>query len=186
MYVYGIRPMRVPEQIDASVCRLRRHRTDDIDAFVGFATHPTASRYLAFTPEQRTPEGARNMLAHVIAAYDSADPVVSLTIADPVTDRFMGSCGGHPDGDGFEIYYAVLPRHRRHGLATAAARTLVDYVFRHTKVPRVTAYVVAGNVGSVRVVEKLGFVDSGTVRRQGLGNGAVDPRRYVLERWPLP
>jgi RimJ/RimL family protein N-acetyltransferase len=101
--------MIVPPRISTKRFILRRHTAADLDAFSAFLTHPTATRYMAFEPEQRTPAGARAMLEYVFSAYDSAEPDYSLTIADPATDAYLASCRGQPlaDASGFEIYYTV-------------------------------------------------------------------------------
>lgn len=51
------------------------------------------------------------------------------------------------------------------GIATEAARAAVDFGFRQLTLARIHAQVMAGNVASVRVLEKLGMVKEG-VRRQ--------------------
>lgn len=52
-----------------------------------------------------------------------------------------------------------------HGYATEAADALVDFGFEHLGLARIYAQVLAGNVASCRVLEKLGMVDEGLRRR---------------------
>jgi RimJ/RimL family protein N-acetyltransferase len=179
--------MIVPERIQTNRLVLRRHRLEDLDAFIAFLGDAAATRYMAFTPEQKTPEGARQMLDYVIASYATDAAIFSLTIADPVTDRYLGSCGANPDGEDIEIYYTILPEFQGEGLATDAARALVEHLAAATPA-RIVAYVVEENAGSVRVAERLGFADAGPVDRRAasgeLEYAALAGRKYVLDRRP--
>ncbi|MEO8698639.1 MAG: GNAT family N-acetyltransferase [Kofleriaceae bacterium] len=51
------------------------------------------------------------------------------------------------------------------GYATEAAQAIVNFGFRECSLARIYAQVLAGNVGSMRVLEKVGMVNEG-VRRQ--------------------
>lgn len=180
--------MNVPERIESSRFLLRRHREADLEAFAAFLTDENATRFMAFTEEQKSHNGARAMLDYVIAAYSSVEPVFSLTIADPQSDEYLGSCGLQriTDEEGFEIYYTVLPEYQNVGLATEPTMVLIDYVFDQTETNQLVAFVVPANVASVRVAEKLGFIDDGPVRRQAstasIAHEKLDGRRYVLTR----
>jgi ribosomal-protein-alanine N-acetyltransferase len=81
----------------------------------------------------------------------------------------IGAAGfkGRPDARGaVDIGYGILPPWRRRGLATEAARALVDHVRDDPAVQRVTADCRVDNPASIRVLERLGLtrVD----RRAGL------------------
>lgn len=175
----------VPQSLETPRLVLRRHRPEDVEAFAVFLRDPDATRYLAFTPEEKTREGAQHLLGSVIASYATDAAILSLTIADARSDAYLGSCGASPDGDDVEIYYTVAPAHQGAGIATEAARALVGYVASRTPA-RMVAHVMPGNVASVRVAERLGFVDAGPVRRPVAGDGGggepIEGRRYVLPR----
>ena len=178
----------MPDLLISERLVLRRHHSKDLDAFAGFMTHPTATAYMAFTPEQRTSDGACQMLDYVIDSYETDQPIFSLTIADPHDDSYMGSCGLQPlvEGDGVEVYYTVLPEQQNRGIATEAIRRLLEYLFEQTDTRRVVAYVAPENLPSVRVAQRLGFVDDGPIRRQAQTGQMLcessSGRRYLLEK----
>jgi len=161
---------------------------DDLDAFAAFLAHPTATQYMAFTADQKTRGGAEQMLRYVIDAYESDSPIFSLTVADAASDAYLGSCGLQPltNDDGVEVYYTIVPEHQGRGLATEAMRAVLAYAAHELGITRFVAFVVPENAPSVRVAEKLGFVDDGPVERQAatgeLTHDALVGRRYVLER----
>ena len=127
------------------------------------------------------------MLEYVIASYETKEPIFSLTIADPHSDAYLGSCGLNPHevaGD-VEAYYTILPEHQNKSLVTEAVKRVLEYLFEAAGLQRVVAYVVPENVPSVRVAEKLGFVDHGPNERQAqtaqILHKTLAGRRYVLE-----
>lgn len=57
------------------------------------------------------------------------------------------------------------------GYATEAVRLAVNYVFIELKLHRIEAKVMPNNIGSIRVLEKLGFQKEGLCRKNALING---------------
>ena len=57
-----------------------------------------------------------------------------------------------------DIGYTVVPAAQGKGIASEALRAVCDYAFSQTSVKAINAYVLADNGGSVRVLEKAGFV----------------------------
>jgi RimJ/RimL family protein N-acetyltransferase len=85
-------------------------------------------------------------------------------IVDRDEGRLLGHCGFHgpPEDVGrAEIGYSVFEPTRNRGLATEAARALLDYARDHGA-DRVFASTSPDNAASQRVIEKLGFVQTGT------------------------
>lgn len=55
------------------------------------------------------------------------------------------------------LFYAVLPAHRRLGIALEAARALVSYAFEELHVARIVATTTHDNAGSIAVMRRLGM-----------------------------
>jgi RimJ/RimL family protein N-acetyltransferase len=62
-----------------------------------------------------------------------------------------------------EIGYSIAPAYRQRGLATEAARGLIDYAFSHPQVKTVDAHTLAVVNPSTRVLEKVGMKKAGAV-----------------------
>lgn len=76
----------------------------------------------------------------------------------------IGSAGfkGKPDNTGMvEIGYGISATFRRQGYTFEAARALVDWAFAQPNVQRVTAEALYHNLGSLRILEKLGMTRTG-------------------------
>lgn len=66
-----------------------------------------------------------------------------------------------------EIGYGIAEEYQRHGYATEAVAAAVDWALRRSGVKRVEAEAEADNAASLRVLEKCGFVSTGTVGEEG-------------------
>jgi ribosomal-protein-alanine N-acetyltransferase len=72
----------------------------------------------------------------------------------------IGDMGLHnwPDANGdVELGYSILPAYWNHGYATEAARALCAWVLAQPTVKRITAQCYVDNIGSRRVLEKIGM-----------------------------
>jgi [ribosomal protein S5]-alanine N-acetyltransferase len=73
----------------------------------------------------------------------------------------IGFIGPPDDGGSVEIGYSVIPDRRRRGYATEAARTMVSWVLRQPNVSVVVAGCDKHNMPSIRMLEQIGFLQTG-------------------------
>jgi ribosomal-protein-alanine N-acetyltransferase len=99
----------------------------------------------------------------------------------------MASAGGTPfrwrEGD---IGYELSPVHWGHGYATEAARAIVRFGFTELHLHRVWSWCIADNVGSARVLEKIGMRREGRLRDKEYFKGSWwDTLFYAIleEEW---
>ena len=74
--------------------------------------------------------------------------------------QLLGTCGfkGGPNGtDRIEIGYEIHEAYRKQGLASEAAKGLVDFALGHADIKRVWAHTLAHENPSVSLLKKLGF-----------------------------
>lgn len=92
---------------------------------------------------------------------------LSLAAIDKATGQIAGGLSLRPHSVPFGVWdlgYALAKPYHGRGLATEAARVLVDVAFRERHAYRVFANAFVGNQASRRVLEKLGFTFEGTSR----------------------
>lgn len=78
--------------------------------------------------------------------------------------------GGRPNAEGAVVVgYATYPTQGGRGYATEAALALVSWAFAQPDVRRVCATIPAWNTSSLRVAEKLGMLQTGTIWEEELG-----------------
>ncbi|MBM7354050.1 GNAT family N-acetyltransferase [Lelliottia amnigena] len=104
---------------------------------------------IASEKETRRVFAARLTAQHtfVIRAHDDDTPLGDIGLQ--VSAQFREEA---------DIGYTVIPQAQGRGIASEALRAVCDYAFNLVGVKAVNAYVLADNVGSVRVLEKTGFV----------------------------
>lgn len=89
---------------------------------------------------------------------------------------FVGWCtfnSWNPVFRSASLGYCLTEASWGHGYATEAARVLLQWAFDTLDLNRVQAETDTRNLGSARVLEKLGFVREGTLREDCVVNGVV-------------
>jgi len=85
-----------------------------------------------------------------------------------------------------EIGYMIGERtHWGLGIATEAVNLVSDYALHRLNLHKVEAGVVAGNIGSIRVLEKNGFKECGVIPQDYWADGKYNDthRFYKLQEW---
>lgn len=91
-----------------------------------------------------------------------------------VDGELCGSLGSWLDGDMRLVGYGFGRKFWGRGIASAALRLFVDEVIADRPLH---AYVATSNYGSIRVLEKAGFVPA---REPEVGHDGVEERLYIL------
>jgi len=81
-----------------------------------------------------------------------------------------GGYQGKADESGMvEIGYSIIPAYQGRGLATEAAKALIDHAFSHVHIRMVDAHTLAEHNASTRVLEKVGMTHVGTSQDPDVG-----------------
>ena len=154
--------------ITSEQLRIRRFERGDAKDFVSFMADPESTRFLTFGKEQKSPEGATELLDVTIESYDSEAPLMAFAVEHQESRQFVGFCGLAPREEGtVEIMYAVMPNERGKGYATEIAATLAQYAVNQLGYRQVIAPVSPKHEVSKAVVLKAGFRDHGISRKSG-------------------
>lgn len=87
--------------------------------------------------------------------------VITVHKADKVVIGGIG-CHGAPDEAGrVEIGYDIIPEYQGHGYATEMARCLIAWAFQQPDIQVIIAECLDDNIGSIRVLEKVGMKHMG-------------------------
>lgn len=159
---------RVSLPIRSEHLRIRRFEWQDVDVFVDFMTNHESTKYLAFDDEQKSREGAKELIKATIDAYDSDSPMMAFAVEDCISSEFVGFCGLTPRTDDMvEIMYAVIASARGKGYAVEIAATLAQYATNQLGYKYVTAPISREHEISKAVALKAGFKDCGFQRVVG-------------------
>jgi RimJ/RimL family protein N-acetyltransferase len=95
----------------------------------------------------------------------------------------------HVAGKQLEIGYSLVPSERRKGYGTEATQLMVDYLFLSKDTMRIQAQTDPRNVASHKLLEKVGFMKEGTLRKSFFMRGEWrDSYIYSIlrEEWKEP
>jgi RimJ/RimL family protein N-acetyltransferase len=148
---------------------LRRPDAADIEAIVTIAGDWEIARRLARIPHPYGEEDARFFLDRVVPN----EWVWAVTLRG--TGELVGMVGltPGPSEDTAELGYYVDRWHWGLGIATEAARSVVNYGIQVLGLRRITSGYFLDNPLSGRVLSKLGFVQAGHGERPCLATGAT-------------
>ena len=134
----------------------------DWRAVHGWASREEVCRYQAWGPN--TEDQTRAFVAEAVAAADER-PRTRFVHVLTCDGLVVGSCELNLRGDRLgEIGYGLHPDHWGRGLATAAARRLLEVSFTELGLHRVFATCDPRNVASGRVLRRLGMTHEGRLR----------------------
>jgi RimJ/RimL family protein N-acetyltransferase len=154
--------------------RLRRLRADDVEALVELDADPAVMRWLSggsATPREFIEEV---VLPGFLASYPCRPWLGVWVIEDPA-GAFLGWVSLRPElaelPDRATLGYRLRRPGWGRGIATEAARAVVDRAFQDGDLVSAAATVYEANLASRRVLRKLGFRE---VRRQHLTHEDLD------------
>lgn len=154
---------------------LRDFEIDDWPDVLAYQRKPAYLRYYEWT--DRTPEEVREFVG-MFLGHQEQEPRIKFQLAVTLksSGQLIGNCGirmASVDAREADIGYELDPDHWGQSYATEAATAMVHLGFTELKVHRIWSYCVADNVGSVRVLEKLGMRQEGHLREN----------QYYKGRW---
>ena len=166
-----------PERLATTRLVLRKLQESDAPfLFEGFASDPSAARYLTWHPHRTVDETeafvrqvrqdwemGQNFGYVIDVGDDPGCPVGMIHLRRAPTSASLG--------------YVIAPRAQGRGFATEAVSCLVGWALRQQPIFRVWAYCDVDNPASARVLEKAGMRFEGTLRRYALHpNVSPEPR----------
>jgi RimJ/RimL family protein N-acetyltransferase len=166
--------------IAAGPLLLRTIEAGDLESLVAGANDYAVSSMLARVPFPYTLADAELFLA---AVRDGAAAGRDLTLALTLAGRPVGCMGIADLGTESEFGYWLARAEWGKGLMSQAARAFLAHAFAAYDLVRVKAGAFADNPASLRIQEKLGFVQTGSGRRFSLARGRdVDHIDTLLTR----
>ena len=145
---------------------LREFVENDWPAVLAYQQNPLYLRYYEWT--ERTPEGAREFVQMFLTQQQQVPRIkFQLACTLKTTGQLIGNCGirlKSADAREGDIGYELDPRYWGQGYATEAARAIVQFGFAQLRLHRIWSWCIAENVGSARVLEKLGMRQEGRLR----------------------
>jgi ribosomal-protein-alanine N-acetyltransferase len=138
---------------------LRRQVIEDLDDLWALYCNPEITKYIPDAPRSR--EEANEELEWHMNGHPRNPELGLWATIHKETGQLIGRCGLLPwtiDGqDEVEVAYMIAQDYWGQGLATEAARAILNYGFEHLNLPRLISRIDSENIASQKVAEKIGM-----------------------------
>jgi RimJ/RimL family protein N-acetyltransferase len=139
---------------------LRPFTDEDLGALHDMQSRVEVVRYLYWGPRSRDQVGEMLERIKKLTSLDEEGHAVRLAVVLPESGAVVGDVSlrrVNEEHDQGEIGFVIHPDHQGHGYATEACVLLLEMGFRRLGLHRIIGRADARNVGSVRVMERLGM-----------------------------
>ncbi len=149
-------------EIGTARLSLRQLSLDDAPAIHAYASDPDVARFTLW-PAHPDEDFTRKFLANLTHPTVLSWAIVWRESAEVVGMVFFHSL--HRRHGRAELAFNLARRFWKRGIATEAATAVLDFAFRLVELNRVEATCMSDNLGSRRVLEKLGMTHEGVMRQ---------------------
>jgi ribosomal-protein-alanine N-acetyltransferase len=152
---------------------LREFVETDWPAVLAYQQNPLYLRYYEW--ESRDEQGVREFLKMFLNNQkQERRHKFQMAVTLRATGQLIGNCGVRTDEPGSrvgDIGYEFAPEYWGQGYATEAASEIVRFGFDELRLHRIWSWCVVDNVGSWRVMEKIGMHREGRLRENEFYRG---------------
>ncbi|MFL5779223.1 MAG: GNAT family N-acetyltransferase [Chloroflexota bacterium] len=153
-----------PEEIEGGLVTLRRHGSDNLEAFRRWYADPEVARLARY---QEAPMRAEE-IDRFFAARVVGDDSLAMAVHVRATDRLIGTCAfSQLDAEnGSALYHITIGEKDAwgRGFGTEATGLMLDHAFGTLGLHRIALFVFEFNERAIRAYERCGFVVEGRSR----------------------
>ena len=149
---------------------LREFELSDAEAVLRFNSDDQVTKYTGDKGNITTLDEAREVIRSVWQYGYQHDGYARLAAVDKATNQVIGFCGLKylPEYQMADVGYRFLPQFWGQGLATEGAKAAMEYGFKQLKLDHIMGMAVPENVGSTKVLLKIGLLPAGQIIDLGL------------------
>ena len=151
--------------LETERCILRKIVLDDVHDIFEVASDDSVTQYLPWETAT-TLEDAKNRIEHYMSAIEE-QTILTWGIVNKSNNQLIGIClmfNFSLTHFRAEIGYALGSKWWRKGFMLEATSKVIDYAFNNMGFHSLEALIAPENVGSQRLLEKLGFIQEGYFR----------------------
>ncbi len=167
--------MNISPTFSSKAIELRPFTSDDLPALEAYLNHPeiTGRRYIPWEFPDDIPL-SQSQVEGILKKWGEKKKGFVLGIILRETGTLIGHAEADWDWDSHYpgIGLAIDPAHQHRGYGTETLNLLLTYLFEHTPAHNVTAGFSDWNEPARKFAAKSGFTESGTIRRDGIRDGA--------------
>jgi RimJ/RimL family protein N-acetyltransferase len=162
---------------------LRPLSRQDAPAFFSYRSLPEVYRYQHWAPGELD-EALDFILRYSAYPAIEEDDWRQLGIYHKAGGALIGDCGFRVlEPGGAEIGYTIAPAYQRQGFGSEVVRSLVSYLFQEYRLQRLIARTDPANLGSIRILKRIGFrLEVRPPRTVGIGGEVEDDLVFSMLR----
>lgn len=161
---------------------LRPIQLNDAATVFAYKSDATANRFQDWIPE--TLAEVENKYSGAAITFNQPDMWYQLVMVQRASGKLIGDIGIHILEEGsnaVELGCTLAAKYHRRGYATEAIRSAIDHLHKHYDKKRVIGSVDPRNIASVKLLERLGFVQTDHIKAAFEIRGeVVDDLRFEL------
>lgn len=166
-------------EIETDRLLLRKVAMTDVKDIYAFTSNPEGKEFLSWEPHDSL-ERTKGFVSYLLETYEDDKPsqwVIELKETNVVIGitGYVDYSEQHKRG---EIAYIMSPDYAGKGYMTEANKAVVDYGLDNMGLNRVQAKAEVDNIGSQKVLEKIGMAKEGVLKRYIYQKGRF--RDYVI------
>jgi len=159
-------------ELDCGMCGIRSWRREDAQSLVRHANNFKVWRNLRDRfPYPYTMEEAQKWLTHAVSSDPEGD--FAIVFGGEAVGGIGFTLGSDVERHSAEVGYWLGEALWGRGIATAALRAATPWAIATFDLRRVFAVPFSDNIGSMRVLEKAGFVKEGVMRCAAVKDGQL-------------
>ena len=163
---------------------LRRYRSDDLDEHVAILSNWDVTRWLSDNiPYPYSRKAGEQFIEDAKANFDEGDQIC-FSVVEKATNRHVGGIKLFSiKNEACELGYWLGPDFWARGFATEIVDAVINWLGQKTQVKTLYAQTADENKASRKLLEKVGFIHSGTPPQEisRCGHGAGCSEYYVLK-----
>jgi len=145
---------------------LRKLRLEDAKDIFEYASDPETTKYVTWETHKSI-EDSINFIKSSLANYNKKE-VIDWGIVYKENNKLIGTCGyflrALEQHSRAEIGYVIGKKYWGRGIATEAVKEVIRFGFEKMNLNRIQAMCIPDNIGSYRVMEKVGMKYEGVIR----------------------
>ena len=145
---------------------LRKLRLEDAKDIFEYASDPEVSKYVTWETHKSI-EDSINFIKSSLANYNKKE-VIDWGIVYKENNKLIGTCGyflwALEQHSRAEIGYVIGKKYWGKGIMTEAVKEAIKFGFEKMNLNRIQAMCLPDNIGSYRVMEKVGMKYEGVIR----------------------
>jgi len=143
---------------------LRKLRLEDAKDVFEYASDPEVSKYVTWEPHKSI-EDSINFIKFTHERYEKKEGII-WGIVYRENNKVIGTCDISPVTKHFraEIAYTLARDYWGKGIMTEAVKEVIRFGFEKMNLNRIQAMCIPENIGSYRVMEKVGMKYEGLIR----------------------